>query len=164
MSSCSRRALLAALLPLAACGFRPALGTGGVAKGLQGQVGFDAPTDRRAFDLVQRLEERLGRTRAPVWRLSYEIVTDTTGLAITPQNATTRYQVDGTVRFKLTNVATGAVADEGRVQAFASYSAFGTQVSTAAQRDDAVARLMRMLADQLVTRLIAGVAAQGGAG
>lgn len=162
MSSCSRRALVLALMPLAACGFRPALGTGGVAKGLQGQIAFDVPTDRRAFDLVERLEERMGRTRTPKWRLSYEIVTDTTGLAITPQNATTRYQVDGTVRFKLTDAATGAVADEGRVQAFTSYSAFGTQVSTAAQRDDAVARLMRLLADQIVTRLIAGVAAGAG--
>jgi LPS-assembly lipoprotein len=161
MWSCSRRTLLVGLLPLAACGFRPALGTGGVAKGLQGQIGFDAPDDRRAFDLVERLEERLGRTRAPVWRLSYEIVTDTTGLAITPQNATTRFQVDGTVRFKLTDAATGAVADEGRVTGFTSYSAFGTQVSTAAQREDAEARLMRLLADQIVTRLIAGVAAQG---
>jgi LPS-assembly lipoprotein len=129
---------------------------------LQGQIAFDVPTDRRAFDLVERLEERMGRTRTPKWRLSYEIVTDTTGLAITPQNATTRYQVDGTVRFKLTDAATGAVADEGRVQAFTSYSAFGTQVSTAAQRDDAVARLMRLLADQIVTRLIAGVAAGAG--
>lgn len=166
MSSFSRRALLAGALPLAACGFRPALGTGGAATGLVDRVEIADPADKRAFDFVERLEERLGRASAPTFRLDYEIATEVQGLAITPENATTRYDVNGTVRYRLVDIGSGKAVAEGSVQSFTAYSAAGTPVSTATQRDDAYARLMRLLADQVVIRLVAqsaaAVAAQAG--
>lgn len=161
MWSPDRRRLLAALaaLPVAGCGFRPALGPGGPTSGLFDRVAFAAPTDRNAFELVARLEDRLGRAgRGALYRLSYRIETEETGLAITPSAAITRYNVLGSVAFRVEDAA-GAEVTAGRVRSFAAYSATGTPVSTAAARTDAYRRLMTIFADQIVTRLIATSAA-----
>ena len=104
---------------------------------------------------IARLEERLGRTRAPAYRLSYTIGTTTEGQGITTTNAVTRFRVNGTIDFALTDSATDAVLSRGTVSSFTSYSASGTPVSTVASEEDANKRLMRLLADQIVTRLIA---------
>jgi LPS-assembly lipoprotein len=156
MSSSDRRTVLSLLLalPAAACGFTPAYGPAGPARALVGQVAIDAPTDRNGFDLVERLEERLGRNDGAAWRLGYRIETDVTGLAITPADAITRYRVGGRVSYRLSR-ADGSVATAGSVTGFTSYAASGTTVSTVSARDDAYARLMVMLADQIVTRLVA---------
>ncbi|WP_343080186.1 LPS assembly lipoprotein LptE [Ostreiculturibacter nitratireducens] len=155
MSSSDRRKVIALLaaLPLAACGFAPAYGPGGAASALFGRVAFDVPEDKAGFDLVGRLEERLGRTADGEFRLSYRIETKETGLAITPEAAVTRYNVTGSVAFTLTD-SMGATRAEGQVSTFTSYSASGTTVSTATAREDAYRRLMVILADQIVTRLI----------
>lgn len=157
MSSSDRRHFLAllALLPAAACGFEPVYGTSGPGQVLVDQVRADDPTDKNGFDLVERLEERLGRTRVPVYRLSYAISTSTRGLAITQSNATTRYNIDGEVEYQLISDQTGTVVASGKVATFVSYSASGTMVSTVSARDDAYERLMRLLADQIVNELIA---------
>lgn len=157
MSSSDRRTFLAlaAALPLAACGFQPAYGPGGPARALNGQVRADDPTTKLAFDLVERLEERLGRTRQPVYLLSYRITTAAEGQAITPDNSTTRYQIRGSATFALRDAATNAVLTEGTVDGFAAYSAVGTRVESESSRDDSLVRLMRMLADRIVTQLIA---------
>lgn len=159
MSSSDRRAILALLaalpLALAACGFVPAYAPGGPAEGLLGGVTVDAPVDKDAFDLVARLEERLGRTRTPAFRLSYRIETETEAQAIAPDNTINRYLVTGSVQFALHDAATDAVRTTGKASSFTAYSAFGTSVATAASEADAHARLMAILADQIVTRLIA---------
>jgi LPS-assembly lipoprotein len=157
MSSSDRRAVLALLaaLPMAACGFTPAYGPGGPAQGLIGQVRVDDPGDKNAFDLVERLEERLGRTQQPTLRLSYRISTREQGQAIAPDNSITRYQVFGTAAFTLRDAATGTVLTEGEVEGFTAYSAVGTRVESDASAADAKVRLMRILADRIVTRLIA---------
>ncbi len=103
MSSSDRRTFLTlvAAAPLAACGFAPAYAPGGPAAGLLGRVTVDAPEDRDAFDLVARLEDRLGRTRAPAFRLSYRITTRAEAQAIAPDNTINRYQLLGFVDFAL---------------------------------------------------------------
>jgi LPS-assembly lipoprotein len=156
MSSCDRRTLLTliAALPLAACGFEPAYGTKGPARALLGQVSIDAPADKNEFDLVQRLEERLGRTKAGAYTLGFRVETDIAGLGITPDSTVTRYNVNGRVSFTLKR-ADDSVATAGTVSAFTSYAASGTTVSTVSAREDAFRRLMILLADQVVTRLIA---------
>lgn len=161
MSSSDRRTFLAllAVSPVAACGFEPAYAPAGPAAGLLGRVSVDAPEDRDAFELVARLEDRLGRTRTPEFRLSYRITTKAEQQAISPDNTINRYQILGTVAFALHDVGTEAVLTSGEVFSFTAYSAFGTSVATAASEADARRRLMRILADQIVTRLIATSAA-----
>jgi LPS-assembly lipoprotein len=146
---------LGAALALAACGYRPAFAPGSTASGLLEGVAVDAPGTRDAFSLVQRLEERLGRTGTPRFRLSYRIETDETGLAITPAGAITRFNVTGSVAYSLTRAEDGGEVAAGRVSSFTSYAASGTTVSTGAARSDAYLRLMRILADRIVTELVA---------
>ncbi len=157
MSSSDRRSFLALLAasPLAACGFTPAYGPGGPAAALNGQIALDDPTDKYSFDLVGRLEERLGRAKPGTWRLSYTIALSQVGLGITSTNAITRYNVLGTITYALHRLDDGTQATAGQVKNFTSYSASGTIVSTAASERDAYERLMRILADAIVTDLIA---------
>lgn len=150
-----RRALIVGPMALAACGFSPALGPEGAATGLQGSVLAATPTDKNAFDLVQRLEERLGRPATPLYTLSYAIAVDPIGVGITPENTITRYNLTGSVEFSLTRVADGERVAAGRVHNFTSWSASGTTVAGLAAEEDAALRLMRSLADQIVTRLMA---------
>lgn len=120
-----------------------------------GGIEIDDPRDRNGFDLVGRLQERLGQAESARWRLSYAITAYQEGLGITSSNAITRYNVIGSIDFTLRDVTTDATVAAGRVQNFTSYSASGTVVSTAASERDAYLRLMRILADQIVTELIA---------
>jgi LPS-assembly lipoprotein len=157
MSSSDRRQflLLMAALPIAGCGFAPAYGTGGAASGIQGRIRVDDPSSKNGFDLVQRLEERLSRPKSPIYKLSYMITTNAIGVGVTPENAITRYTLTGAVDWGLADSTTGTRLTGGRVQSFTSYSATGSTVAGLAAEQDAALRLMRLLADQIVTRLIA---------
>lgn len=146
---------LAGALALSACGFSPAYGPGSPAAGLLDRVAIDAPNDRDAFNLVERLEERLGRPGAAAYRLSYALEVTSESRSITPTGATTRYNLNGRVHYTLRDRQSDRVLTEGDVSTFTSYSASGTPVATSASETDAGLRLMRLLADQIVTRLIA---------
>lgn len=151
----SRRAFLLAPALLAACGFTPAYGPGGSAGKLTETIWVQDPTDKNAFDLVERLEERLGRPETIRYDLAYTITTETVGVGITTDNKITRYNVKGVVDYTLTERATGVQVAGGRVQSFTAFSATGSTVAGLAAEEDASLRLMRILADQIVARLIA---------
>jgi LPS-assembly lipoprotein len=158
VSQLSRRTFLLAPFALAACGFTPAYGPGGSAGKLTETVWVQDPTDKNAFDLVERLEERLGRPENIRYDLAYTITTESVGVGITPDNKITRYDLKGVVDYALTDRATGAQISGGRVQSFTAYSATGSTVAQLAAEEDASLRLMRILADQIVARLIAASA------
>jgi LPS-assembly lipoprotein len=146
---------LAGLGLLAGCGFRPAYGPQGGGAGLLSGVRPDAPESRDDFALVRRLSERLGPASVPRYRLAYDITTEAHGQAISTTNATTRYSLSGSARYVLHDFATDAVLTTGEVRSFTSWSATGTVVATQTAEEDAHRRLMRILADQIVTRLLA---------
>ncbi len=158
--SYGRRAVLALLAPalLVACGFAPVYGTGGPARELLNRVRIEDPTDKNSFDLVERLEERLGRPQNVAFRLSYGITTRSRGLGITPDNSTTRYNIDAVATYLLSDAETGTPLAQGDVTTFVSYSASGSTVATDTAEEDAYERLMRLLADQIVKELIASSA------
>jgi LPS-assembly lipoprotein len=155
MSSFSRRTFLLAPLALTACGFTPAYAPGGAATRLLGTIWVQDPTDKNGFDLVERLEERLGRPENIRYDLTYTITTEAVGVGITTENEITRYNLKGVIDFTLTERAGGARVAGGRVQNFTAYSATGSTVAGLAAEEDAAYRLMRILADQIVARLIA---------
>ncbi|MEI4471820.1 LPS assembly lipoprotein LptE [Frigidibacter sp. MR17.24] len=146
---------LTALGPLAACGFRPVYGTGGPAQNLVDRVRVDDPGDSNSFYLVERLEERLGRSDDAQYRLGYTIGVNQRSLGLTGANTVTRYNIDGTVNYRLTRAADGHQLATGIVRTFVSFSSSGTTVATASANADAYQRLMRLLADQIVNELIA---------
>lgn len=153
--------LIAAAPTLAACGFRPAAGPGSPAADLAGAVRMAAPDDRDSFDLVARLEDRLGRPGAPRYRLDYSIETSRRTAGVTAAQEVTRYSISGTARYTLTEIGAEAPLAQGEVTSFTSYSAAGSTLSTATAREDARRRLMVILADRIVTRLTGELAAEG---
>jgi LPS-assembly lipoprotein len=161
MSSSDRRTFLLTLaaLPLAACGYAPAYGPAGKAGALQDSIEFAAPTSRDAFLFVARLEDRLGRSATPAYRLSYSLSTYRVDLAVDTSGAILRYNLVGSVDWQLTDAASGAVVLSGREQNFTGQSATEATIQAQAAEDDARQRLMVILADQIVTRLVAGAAA-----
>lgn len=156
----SRRALLILPLALAACGFTPAYAPEGAARELLGTIRVQDPTDRNGFDLVERLEERLGRPEAERYDLAFTITTAAVGVGITPENEISRFNLEGVVDYTLTERSTGERIAGGRVKSFTAYSATGSTVAVLAAEEDAATRLMRLLADQIVARLVAVMAAK----
>jgi len=157
MWSSDRRTFLAlaGAAALAGCGFTPAYGPGGGGAKLLGAVQPDGPESRDDFALIRRLSERLGPVEQARYRLAYQVSTEVLGQAITPDNATTRYSLSGRAEYRLHDIGTDAVLLTGTVSSFTSWSATGSVVATSAAEEDAHRRLMRMLADQIVTRLLA---------
>jgi LPS-assembly lipoprotein len=142
-------------LALAACGFTPAYGPNGSAKVLLNGVATRTPASRDDYALTVRIAERLGPVTTPRYRLEYTIETEAIGQAITPDDATTRYSLSGSASYRLLDAGTNAVLLTGDVSSFTSWSASGTTVATQTAEDDAHSRLMVILADQIITRLIA---------
>jgi LPS-assembly lipoprotein len=153
MSLSDRRSLLVSLaaLPLAACGFAPVYGPEGAAGRLQNRLRADDPADKDAFDLVARLESRLGRPDAGAIRLGYQIDVSEENTSATPDRFASRVRVVGQVRYSV--VQGDAVLTEGKVDAFTAYSTTSTPLATRAAAEDARRRLMVILADGIVTRL-----------
>jgi len=155
----SRRLTLLSGLALAACGFEPVYGPGGAGTRLQGQVRVADPRTADDYAFLRRLTERLGPEEAVRYELAYALRIATVAQAITPDEVTTRYSLNGTAAYALTDTATGAVVARGEVSNFASHSTVGTVIATNAAEQDARNRLAVMLADQVVTRLLATVPA-----
>ena len=152
--SWSRRAILASALALAACGFSPVYGPGGVGGKLFGQIRTADPSTPDEFIFAGRIAERLGPDQSARFALAYKLRIAVVSQAITKDEVTTRYSLNGTADFALTGPG-GAVITQGRVSSFTSYSTTGTTISTLAAEGDARERLALMLADQVVTRLLA---------
>ncbi|MFV0514631.1 MAG: LPS assembly lipoprotein LptE [Jhaorihella sp.] len=160
MSSCDRRTFalflsVMAVGALTACGFAPVYGPGGTGTALRGKVTVQAPQTPDEYLLVRGLEDRLGRSGQPEYRLDFALTMRTQGQAVTPSNETTRYSIVGTADYTLTRSGTGATVASGQVRNFTGYSATGSTVETLAGERDARERLMTILADQIATQLFA---------
>ncbi|HEY9038218.1 MAG TPA: LPS assembly lipoprotein LptE [Roseovarius sp.] len=162
MSSFNRRVFcLMALAAVPACGFTPVYGPNGAGTALQGKVLVDAPVTRDAYLLTRELESRLGRANPGRYGLSYSITLGTESIGVTKTNVSTRYNMLGNATYALRDLDGGEVVTSGKVNNFVGYSASGSTVATQASEGDARKRLMNILADQIVTRLIVAVPATG---
>lgn len=142
-------------LALSACGFTPVMGPGGSATALYGQVDIDPPRDPIGFAFVRHMETRLGRAEAPLWRLWAEIRMNREEIGVRADEEITRYAVTGSIRYRLTEIATGRVAASGEVDDFTTFAATGTPFATDTAARAAEERLMVILGDQIVARLMA---------
>ncbi|HRO16118.1 MAG TPA: LPS assembly lipoprotein LptE [Paracoccus sp. (in: a-proteobacteria)] len=155
-----RKVPLAGALVLAACGFSPAYGPGGAGTRLHGQVHVADPRTTDDYAFLRRLTERLGPEQAARYDLVYELRIAAVPQAISPDEVTTRWSLNGTAVYELTDAASGATVARGEVSSFASHSTVGTVIATVAAEQDARNRLAVMLADQVVTRLLVAVPAR----
>lgn len=148
-----RRALLAGLLAVGACGFRPVYGPGGAGTALQGRVRAADPVTRADYLFLAAFEDRLGRPDPGVYDLGYRITVDRVEAGRIQALGATRILLSGALDYTLTQGDTRRAA--GRVTAEAAFSTTATQLAAQTAEDDAEARLMRMLAEALVARLLA---------
>ena len=156
MSLFNRRTLLfLSAAALGGCGFTPVYAPGGTGAALRGRVLVDAPEALDSYLLVQTLEDRLGRSSQPLYRLSVNLVLGEQGQALTQAGDITRYSVVGLADYTLRVAGSGDVIASGRVENFTGYSATGSTAETLASERDARARLMTILADQITTELYA---------
>lgn len=153
MSSFNRRTILLAPLALAACGFRPIYGRGTAAEGLLGRIQLGPVDDRLSFEFHEHLENRLGRAQDPLYRLEVQIDIDSEGLAITQDNAITRYNLTAEAAFSLIRLSDGKVMLADILRSFTAYSATASAYATHIAERDANRRLAVSLADQIVIRI-----------
>ena len=157
MSLFDRRSflLMPLALTLAACGFTPVYAPGQTGSSLYGAVEFRAPKDETSYRFGRNMEERLGRTSSGTYRLDYELKLDEEGQAITPTGEITRFSIEGVVAYKLIRLSDEAVVTKGSSKNFTGYSAEGSTVDVLVGEQDAVERLMVILADQVTADLLA---------
>ena len=155
MSSFDRRSLILMPLALAACGFSPVYAPGGAGNALYGKVSYVAHSTQEGYLLIRNLEQRLGRGDAPVYRLAATTKITREGQAVTAAGEITRISLVGEARYSLHRTADDAVVASGKVRSFTGYSATGSTVETLAAENDAIERLMTILADQIIARLFA---------
>ena len=153
----TRLLLLFMALALGGCGLRPLYGGGessSVAKGLHrievgnipGQVGW---LTRNA--LVDRLGgEANGANR---YRLEVELDDNITGFGIRGDSATTRERRTLRARYRLVDLANGAVVLDATAGSDAGIDVVSSEYATVAAEQTAVERLVVVIADQIVARL-----------
>jgi LPS-assembly lipoprotein len=153
----SRRAVLAASASVAGCGFTPLYAPGAPATRMAGKVEVGIVDGAPGFALRERLTGRLGSASAPTHRLDVDLELTRTGVALTQENVTTRFDVVGTAIYTLTPLAGGPPAASGVVRSITGYSAPASPGASAfaaqAALEDAERRLAVMLADGIVQRL-----------
>ncbi|QOL82209.1 LPS assembly lipoprotein LptE [Pseudooceanicola spongiae] len=147
-----------ALAALSACGFTPAFAPDGGGNRLLNATRLPDPDSGDSYQLVRDLEQRLGRAENPVYDLAMKLNVTESALAITSNGNTARFNVLGDLSYTLRDIATGTQLGAGKVSNFSGYSATGTTVATQAAQRDAHKRLMSMLINMLVPRLITDAA------
>lgn len=145
--------MLAGAFALAGCGFRPVYGEGGSGRVLRNAVRAADPVSRADFNFLHAFEDLNGRAPAPRFALAYTITTRQVGGGEVQNFGATRVQLFGTLDYTLTDIATGTVLARGQVAANTAWSTTGTQLASLTAAEDAELRLMRILAEGVVTRL-----------
>jgi LPS-assembly lipoprotein len=144
-------------LGLAGCGFEPMYGEGAPAREMLGRIAVGPVEGAPAFEMRERLTERLGGDAESDFILDVDLDLRRTGVALTQQNVTTRFNIVGTADFTLSPVAGGEPVLTGQVRNITGYSAPDSETASAfaslsAERD-AESRLARTLADQIVLQI-----------
>ncbi len=138
---------------LAGCGFTPVHGPQGAGGNLRGTIRAEDPVNRRDFQFVSAFEERLGRPVAPRFTLAYAIAITETERGTRRGEDATRSLMRGQLDYVLAH-PDGAELASGQVGASTAYSLTDTRLATLTAREDAELRVIRMLVDSLVARLM----------
>lgn len=150
----TRRAVLLAPFLLAACGFAPAYAPGGPGDRLRGRIAVEAPATPDGFRLRAALEDRLGPpATAGAALLAVTPEVEIVRIGLLPDGTPARARLDGRATWRLASPA-GPLLAEGVEDAFTGAVATGPAVSVRAAEADARERLMALLADRIVARLL----------
>ena len=137
------------------CGFEPIYGTNKPANFIMGKIDIEVSNGRNAFELRDRLIERLGTLGGtPIYLLKYTSNIETKNLTISKDNDVTRYTLQGKTNFDLVDIASKKVIYTNTIASNTAYSATAGTYPTAIAERDANVRLSRDMADKIVTLLL----------
>ena len=153
--------LAAALALLSACGLRPMYAggsSGAVATSLRSIQVRDIP-GKGGWMVRNALVAKLGDAGGnPAYRLEVELDDDITGFGIRGDRATTRERRTLRARYRLVELATGAVVLDATAGSDAGIDVVSSEYATIAAEQTALERLSEVVADQMVGRLALFVA------
>ncbi len=149
--------LLGAALALSACGLRPMYadgGSGAVAGSLR-TIQVQAIPGRAGWRMHKALVQRLGENEGADsrYRLEVELDDNITGFGIRGDSAATRERRTLRARYRLVELATGAVVLDATAGSDAGIDVVSSQYATVAAEQTALERLSDVVADQIVGRL-----------
>jgi LPS-assembly lipoprotein len=152
------RALLLAvsLAALSACGLQPmyAGGSGGAVASSLRSIEVQNIPGKGGWLVRNALVARLGgETGSPAYRLEVELDDNITGFGIRGDRATTRERRTLRARYRLVELATGAVVLDATAGSDAGIDVVSSQYATIAAEQTALERLSEVIADQMVGRL-----------
>ena len=156
MWSSERRRLLAALAGLLAggCSVRPLyVETGGADGAARQAVALGPLSGREGYVFREALERRFTLDPEARHLLEVTIALRPLGLAITRVGDVTRYNVEGTARYVLTDRRGETPPLEGTVRSVSGYSTLASAYATRVARDDAEARVLADLAERVFTQV-----------
>lgn len=134
---------------VSSCGFTPVYGEGSSTREVLVSVILDDPRDRREQVFLKAVEQRLPPPVIPKYQVKYHINLHYEGLDVI---GAARIQVVGQVTATLVDLNTSAVQSTFAVDGFVGYTE--TSVLQGTQRRDAESRLLQILADKFITRLM----------
>ena len=155
--------LAAAAIGLAGCGFTPLYATPGVSAGLS-SIEVSAPKGRVGYLMREELDDALARNKAgaPVYRLDLEITSSRDPRGLRADDVAERYELGLTVRYILTEIASGKVAHTGTVTTEVSYDAADQPYAGIAARQDSQQRVAADAARKIHLDLISWMARGSG--
>jgi len=155
MSLFSRRWFLIGFLLLTACGYEPIYGVDKPANKIMGKIDVEVSNGRNAFELRDRLIERLGVLKNdPTYLLKYTFSVKSKNLTVSKDNDVTRYTLQGETNFDLVDLTSKKVVYTNTIVSNTAYSATAGTYPTAVAERDANVRLSRDMADKIVTLLL----------
>lgn len=156
MTTFAPRVVLAALLVLGGCGLQPVYsgGSRGVAAAGLRDIAVAPVADRAGYLIIGALHARMGDTvENPRYRLDIELDDQILGFGIRGDNSVTRERRTLRARYKLVNVATGAVVLDATATSDAGIDRVSSDYAVVAAETTALERLATNLANQIVIRL-----------
>ena len=131
-------------------GFTPLYGAQGVTPKLAA-IAVAQPDGRLGFYMHEYLEDSLARDRdeAAVYRLDFANRELRVPRGITVSNVASRYEVDLSTSYSLTEIATGKVVTRGQVQVNVTYDVQAQPYASLAAQQDGERRVAEQAADRL---------------
>ncbi len=148
--------VIASLLFLSACGFRPLYEAGGSADAMRDHLsGIEvAPiADRLGQQMRNRLLDRLGTGGTPDYRLEITLEQASEGYGIRPDAAATQEQLTVIAHVKLVNLNGEELVFEEDMRSTTSYDLVLSDYAILSRREDSARRLVLELAERIHRRL-----------
>ncbi len=142
--------VLTLLLSLSSCGFKPVYGENSSVEGVLTQVVLEDPSSQAEYVFLKAFEERFPPPQNAQYKVKYQVDISHHGLDVI---GASRVQVVGKVVSEFVDLDTQTVKFASTVEAFTGYTTGGGGFQEV-QRRDAEARLMQILADKFITRLM----------